>query len=285
MPTIPSGRAPLPEPEPAEHRAVARSFGADAERYDRARPRYPDAMVRRIGAAAPGPDVLDVGCGTGIAARQFQALGCRVLGVEPDPRMAELARGLGSEIEEAAFEEWDPNGREFDAVVAGQAWHWIDPVAGAAKAARVLRPGGVLALFWNVFGFPPDVADAIVDVCRRALPDAPFDIEAMTKEPLDAYRAMSARAADGIRRVGGFGEPEQWRYDWEWSYSRDVWLDQMPTLGAFTSLPPATMAQVSEGIGAALDTLGGSFTMRYTTMTVTATRSPVTNPNIAHPGG
>jgi ubiquinone/menaquinone biosynthesis C-methylase UbiE len=52
---------------------MAESFGTDAERYDRARPRYPDALVERIAAGSPGPDVLDVGCGTGIAARQFQA--------------------------------------------------------------------------------------------------------------------------------------------------------------------------------------------------------------------
>ncbi|MFD0532752.1 class I SAM-dependent methyltransferase [Actinomadura luteofluorescens] len=121
---------------------MAESFGSDAERYDRARPRYPDALVERIAAACPGPDVLDVGCGTGIEARQFQAAGCTVLGVEPDARMAGFARRGGLEVEEATFESWDPAGRDFDAVIAGTAWHWVDPVAGAAKAARVLRPGG-----------------------------------------------------------------------------------------------------------------------------------------------
>ena len=63
---------------------MAESFGADAERYDRTRPRYPGALVERIIAGSPGLDVLDVGTGTGIAARQFQAAGCKVLGVEPD---------------------------------------------------------------------------------------------------------------------------------------------------------------------------------------------------------
>jgi len=133
------------------HRQVAESFGADAERFDRARPSYPVALVERIVAASPGPAVLDVGCGTGIAARQFQAAGCRVLGVDPDPRMAGLARQSGVEVEVAAFEAWDPAGRVFDAVIAGQAWHWVDPVAGAVKAAQVLRPGGRLAVFWNAF--------------------------------------------------------------------------------------------------------------------------------------
>jgi SAM-dependent methyltransferase len=64
--------------------------------------------VERIVAASPGPDVLDVGCGTGIAARQFQAAGCRVLGVDPDARMADLTRQSGIEVEEAKFEAWDP---------------------------------------------------------------------------------------------------------------------------------------------------------------------------------
>jgi len=54
----------------------------------------------------------------------------------------------------AKFEDWDPVGRTFDAVIAAQAWHWVDPVAGAAKAAAVLRPGGRLAVFWNAFDPP-----------------------------------------------------------------------------------------------------------------------------------
>ena len=97
--------------EPHQARQVAESFGSDAERYDRARPGYPDAMVEVIVAASPGPGVLDVGCGTGIAARQFQAIGCRVLGVEPDARMADLARRFGVEVEVAKFEAWESVGR------------------------------------------------------------------------------------------------------------------------------------------------------------------------------
>lgn len=250
-----------------------KSFGSDVARYDRARPRYPEAMVKRIVAGSPGPDVLDVGCGTGIAARQFQAAGCRVRGVEPDVRMADLARQLGVEVDVATFEAWDPAGREFDAVVAGQAWHWIDPVAGAAKAAQVLRPGGRLAAFWNVFQLPPDVAEAFAAVYQRVMPDSPFNLQAMTKQALDGYSVLFAKAADGIREVGGFSDPEQWRFDWEWSYTRDTWLDQMPTLGNLTQLPPDKLAEVLEGVGAAIDAMGGSFTMRYATVAVTVART------------
>ncbi|MER5216574.1 class I SAM-dependent methyltransferase [Streptomyces sp. NPDC002838] len=273
---MPTPAASTPE-QPYQARHTAESFGTDAERYDRARPRYPDALVNRVTESAPGPDILDVGCGTGIAARQFQAAGCRVLGVEPDARMAELARqlGVGIDVDVATFEEWDPDGREFDAVVAGTAWHWIDPVAGAAKAARVLRPGGLLAPFWHVFQLPPHLAEAVADVCERVVPDAPFDFRALAARPaLDTSQTLFDKAADGIRAAtGGFGEPEQWQYDWERTYTRDEWLDQMPTQGAFTRLPPDRLAQILDGVGAAVDAMGGSFTMPYATVAIAATRT------------
>ncbi|MFB7629632.1 class I SAM-dependent methyltransferase [Streptomyces sp. NPDC056149] len=268
MPTMPPSGS-----DPRQRSELAQSFGADAERYDRTRPRYPDALVQRIVAGRAGLDVLDVGCGTGIAARQFEAAGCRVLGVEPDARMAEVARRLGGTAEVARFEDWDPAGREFDAVVAGTAWHWIDPVAGAARAARALRPGGRLAPFWNVFRFPPEIGAAVATACQRALPDAPFDFSAMATGALDAYQGRFAGIADGIRTAGGFGEPEQWRVDWEWSYTRDAWLDQMPTQGPFTRLPPEALDEVLAGVGAAIDAAGGGFTMRYATVAVTAVRA------------
>lgn len=272
MPTISSAGAASPENDPHRHRQVAESFGSDAERYDRARPRYPDAMVDRIVAASPGPGVLDVGCGTGIAARQFQAAGCEVLGVEPDARMADFARRGGVEVEVATFEDWDAAGRVFDAVVAGTAWHWVDPVAGAAKAARVLRPGGRLAAFWHVFELPPGVAEAFGEVYRRVVPDSPFVFQGMGNA-LEGYQVLFTKAADGIREAGGFGDPEQWRFDWECSYTREAWLDQLPTSGALTRLPPDRLAEVLEGVGGAIDEMGGAFTMPYTTVVVTAART------------
>jgi SAM-dependent methyltransferase len=273
VPTIPSGRPQPAEPQqPHQHRKIAESFGEDVERYDRTRPPYPAALVERIIATSPGRDVLDVGCGTGIAARQFRAAGCAVLGVEPDERMADFARRGGFAVETAIFEEWEPAGREFDAVVAGQAWHWVDPVAGAAKAAQVLRPGGRLAPFWHTFELPASVAEAFAEVYRRVVPDSPFAFDRPPRQGIAMYQAGIDKTAGGMRAAGAFGEPEQWRFDWERAYTRDEWLDQLPTTGAMTRLPPDALAEILAEVGAAIDAIGGAFTMPYSTVVVTAAR-------------
>ncbi len=267
MPTLPPDRVHTPVTLHRD-RQLAEAFGAEAERYDRARPGYPDALVDRIVAESPGPDVLDVGIGTGIQARQFRAAGCAVLGVDPDPRMAEVARRGGIEVEVGTFEGWDPAGRTFDAVVAAQAWHWVDPAAGAAKAARVLRPGGRLAVFWNVGQPAPDAVAAFAAVYARVLPGLPIYDPARTA--LEAYAAFFTDAADGMRSAGAFGRPEQWRYDWARTFTRDEWLDQVPTLGGHNRLPVATLEELLTGIGDAVDEVGGSVPMSYTTVAVTA---------------
>ncbi len=261
----------LPPEHPAQlHQArqVAESFGPNADRYDRARPRYPDALVERIVAATPGREFLDVGCGTGIAARQFQAAGGQVLGIDPDEQMADLARRQGLTVEVSTFEDWDDAGRTFNAVIAGMAWHWVDPAVGAAKAARVLRPGGRLALFWYVSEAPDELAESSRQVYRRVLPDSPYVRGVMPT--LDAYSAIFVKAEGGIRQAAAFGEPERWRYDWDRRYTRDEWLEQVPTFGGFSRIPPDAQTELLAGLGDAVDAAGGAFTTHYTAVAVTS---------------
>jgi SAM-dependent methyltransferase len=259
MPTLPSGG------EPHERRDVAESFGADAARYDRARPDYPAELIEFIVAAAPGRRLLDVGIGTGIAARQFEAAGCTVLGVEPDERMADLARAGGAEVEVTTFENWEPRGRTFDAVVAAQAWHWVDPPTGAAKAAGVLRPGSRLTVFWNVFQPPPEVATILADTYRRFVPESPAFFD---RPAIDLYQHMTETAAHGMTQGGAFHTPEQWRTTWSRDYTRAELLEMLPTTGGMTRLPPGTR----DAMLADLATRIGDFTVGYTTVAVTARR-------------
>ncbi|WP_437051173.1 class I SAM-dependent methyltransferase [Streptomyces sp. enrichment culture] len=269
MPTLPPDQPAQP---PHRARQMAESFGTDAHRYDEARPSYPGDLVARVVAGSPGPDVLDVGCGTGIAARQFQAAGCTVLGVEPDARMAGLARARGLRAEVATFEDWEPAGRTFDTVIAAQSWHWVDPAVGAVKAARVLRPHGRLAVFGHVFEPPEEVAEPFAAACRRLVPDSPFSSRP-ARQPIEVYRAGYTKIADTIRGTGQFDEPEQWRFDWTRSYTRDQWLALLPTTGGLTRLRPDQLAGILSAVGRAVDALGGRFTMQYTTLATTAARS------------
>jgi len=274
---VPAARSDPPRPPRAaeqahRHREWAESFGSDPERYHRTRPRYPAEMVRDLVDELPGRDVLDVGVGTGIVARQLQTAGCHVLGVDVDARMAESARRRGVDVEVAPFETWDPAGRTFDAVVAGQTWHWVDPVAGTAKAAEVLRPRGRLAAFWNGGDAPAELAEAFAAVYRRLLPDLPMLFT--VRSAVDGYRGFLSTAEEAIRQTAGFGEPERRQYPWEQTYTRADWVDQLPTSGFFGQIPPEIAAAVVEGIGDAVDAAGGAFTMRYTTVLVMAERAP-----------
>ena len=253
---------------------MAEWFGLEAARYDRARPTYPQPLIDRILALSPGRAVVDVGCGTGISSRPFQAAGCTVLGVEPDARMADFARGRGLDVEVATFEAWDPAGRTFDTVVSGTAWHWVDPVAGARKAAGVLVPGGLLALFDNGFTLPPAVLSAQGEAYRRAVPEASFTPppERDPERYADRiYATQYAKAADGIRRTGAFTAPEDLRFTWQRRYTRDEWLDALLTQGGLNHLAPDALARFQAYLGAAIDELGGTFTVDYDTVGITAT--------------
>ena len=256
----------------------ATSFGVDAEQYDRARPSYPEELVQEIveaartGSARSGGtfdeavDVLDVGCGTGIAARLIAAKGCRVLGVEADERMAAVARGWGVSVETARFEEWDENGREFDLLSCGQAWHWIDPVAGSAKAAAVLRRGGSAALFWNEGSYSPEVKGALDRVYREIAPGLDDDSILLG---LSIEQRLGAVCA-ALRGTGSFEEPAVKPYPWRRSYSRAEWLDHLPTHSDHRALPSDLLAALLEAVGGVLDEFGGHLEVEYTAWLVLA---------------
>ena len=249
-------------------RGMAESFGADPERYDRVRPRYPDELISAIVNASPGADVLDVGTGTGIVARQLIAAGCRVTGVDVDERMAGFARAHGVTVEVAQFETWDAAGRSFDAVVAGQTWHWIDHEVGAAKAASVLRAGGLLALFWNVTTPPENVRHALSAVYREVL--GGYDPWAVPM--VAAYDRHLDEIATKLAADDAFGDPWRLRYDWARSCTTAEWLEQLESGGDAAAMPAGAMGRLRAGIGDALDGLGGTFAVDVAAMAVLARR-------------
>jgi SAM-dependent methyltransferase len=251
-----------------EDRGRAESFGADARRYDRARPGYPAALLDALLADGPR-EALDVGCGTGIAARALQARGCRVLGVEPDPRMAAVARGHGVAVEEAAFEDWDDRGRRFDLVASGQAWHWVDPVRGAGRAAEVLRGGGRVGLFWNL-GRPAGAAAATLAATYARLEPGLERHAVLLGHHDDRLRGTAAALA----ATGRFAPPRIERWPWERPYTTAEWLDQLLTHSDHAALPADRRERLLHAVAGDLDRLGGGLTMRYDAALVTAEAAP-----------
>jgi SAM-dependent methyltransferase len=259
--------APTPSPGDPSHqrREMAESFGDHSAGYDRARPHYPDAFIDEIAGRIPGSSVLDVGIGTGISSRPFRDRGFTVLGVEADSRMAEFARRQGFTVEVARFEDWDPADRMFDGLIAGQTWHWVDPLAGAAKAADVLRPGGSLALFWNDARPPDDLAAEFGEILASLDTGLPFNPWARMSQR-GSYDGMIAAAEAGIRATDSFGSVERLALDWEATVSRDAWLAQASTSGGINRLPREKLDALLACMGAAIDAIGGKFVLAYTTV-------------------
>lgn len=246
-----------------QDRRRAGAFGEDAERYDRARPAYPAAAADALMADAPR-GVLDIGCGTGKAAALFVERGCGVLGVEPDARMAAVARGHGLEVEVVPFEEWDPAGRLFDLAVAAQSWHWIRPGHGAEVAASALRPGGRLGLLWNLGAHHPETQATLDEVYGRFAPSL-----AECSAPLGRVMREGRDDPGGVEAVaatGRFEAPELLTWEWEQPYSRDEWLDVIQTHSSHRLIPEAQRAALVEGLGEAIDRLGGGLRLLYRTV-------------------
>ncbi|MGW7262864.1 class I SAM-dependent methyltransferase [Streptomyces sp. NPDC054842] len=158
--------APTPDPDrdahpaaparPPAHDVRAHSFNAAAAQYAANRPSYPPALLDAVedlaGRPLAGSRVVDVGAGTGIATALLCERGADVVAVEPGAGMAAefrrtlpgvpLVRGDGNALPLADACA--------DLLTYAQAWHWTDPARAVPEAMRVLRPGGALALWWNM---------------------------------------------------------------------------------------------------------------------------------------
>ncbi len=128
----------------------ALSFATVAEAYDRARPSYPaEAAAWLVGNHHS--TVVELGAGTGKLTELLVAAGHDVIATDPLPEMLTRLRSRvpGARTAVATAEQIPVASFSADVVVCAQAFHWFDHDTALPEIARVLRPGGVLALVWN----------------------------------------------------------------------------------------------------------------------------------------
>jgi SAM-dependent methyltransferase len=247
---------------------LRRTFNEDAERYDRARPRYPLQMFDDLAAAAipPRARVLEIGCGTGQATVALAERGYRIVAVELGAEMAtvarrNLARFDSVEVITAAFEDWPLPDEPFDVVFSATAFHWVDPAVRVSKSADALRPGGVLATVGteHIAGGSEAFFIAVQDCYERFDPATPTGLRQQSASdiPQDDQELASS---------GRFGSAKFHRYEWELSYTTAEYLDLLLTYSGHRALPAAQRSGLLNCIAGLIDgNHGGHVAKRYLT--------------------
>src|ERR671939_1835642 len=243
-----------------DRRRLRTTFEEVPELYDRARPLYPaelfDDLVTLAGLRT-GARVLEIGCGTGQATLPLAERGLEVVCVELGARLAAAARRKLAgfprvEVVHALFEEWEAEEASFDAVVAFTAFHWIDPEMKYAKPARLLRPGGTLAVaetdHVQVEGGDPFWAevqadyDAVVPSEDNRPPPRPEEVDDLRAE---------------LEETGLFAEVEVRRYLADVTYSAEEYIAVLDTYSPNRAMEPAKRERLFERIRRRVDASPG----------------------------
>jgi SAM-dependent methyltransferase len=125
-------------------------FDACSSEYNRFRPDYPPELYDYLIQSRPSR-VLDVGAGTGKGAIPLLKRGVNVMCAEPSMEMAREGRASNPSLVyvRSHAEALPFRGETFDLVTAAQCFHWFRPDTALPELARVLKPKGRFAVFWN----------------------------------------------------------------------------------------------------------------------------------------
>lgn len=220
-------------------------FGSAAESYEQYRLGYPGRVLDAVLAYAGRPlhTALEVGAGTGKATRLFARRGIHVTALEPDAAMAgvlaRVTRGLPVRPLATTFEDFGEAAR-FDVLYAAAAWHWTDPATRWRRAAGLLAPGGVLALF----GSPAELADPELRASVSAIEDRVLPGEDGPYLPAWSMREMTA--AEGLTDVRERFLPGTA------TATADAFVGRLSTVSAYLLLPREQRAAALREIRAAL---------------------------------
>ena len=230
-------------------------FDRDPERYERARPAYPQGLWQRLeemGVAREGARILDIGAGTGQVTGPLLARGARVDAIEPGGALARrlVENHPHTNVQVVNAEDATYPRNSYDAVVCGTALHWIDLAVLLPQVRECLRADGWFVPFWHVF-FDPDAETTPF----RAAVNAMFGrVPSIEDTPLDEDHWTRAFTDGGLFTIE---EVIRWRFSHRMTSSR--LLDLLHTFNGWSEKHIATTIETAER-------LGGSVTEHYTTI-------------------
>jgi SAM-dependent methyltransferase len=214
------------------HPIAAAGFGSAVEAYERGRPEYPKTAIqwlaRRVGLK-PGVTVVDLAAGTGKLSRPLAATGARVIAVEP---LEAMRAAIGPAVEAVAgtAEAVPLTDGSAEVVTVGQAFHWFDGDAALAEIHRILRPGGSLALVWNVRRPEEPIHAAIEELIAPHCDDVP------------RHRTVAWR--DAFARSDLFGPLEEMRFSHEQQLDAEGLAAQVGSISAIAALSKEERAEL-----------------------------------------
>jgi hypothetical protein len=176
--------------------------------------------------------------------------------------MAEVARRHHVPVEVASFESWDPAGRTFDLLTAGHSWHWIDPTLGLAKAASVVGPGGIVALFWNYHVVDDDLLSAFDAAYRSHAPE----LTVVGRDPSGAEDTDPFEGSTQFRSLGSR------TYRWPRVLAADEWTRMLATFSDHAHLEDARLTLLGQTLHEAIEQSGGLVNSQCGTYVWTARR-------------
>jgi ubiquinone/menaquinone biosynthesis C-methylase UbiE len=249
-------------------------FDAAATEYDAARPSYPDGLYDALEAATGpllGKLVLDCGAGTGIASRQLAARGARVFGVDLGEQMLRMAvaRSPGSAFAVADGHRLPVRASIADLITFAQCWHWFDQRAAAREIARVLKPGGHWAAWWNrAEAYDEEWFERYMDALIAGCPS-------YTWAHLDRRRVSGVEWSLEEIVADGLFEPVTWAVvPWTRRLTAEQWLTDDRSKSYLIELDPAdreaVLAEVAEIIADQFP--DGQMQVPYSTKLIVARR-------------
>jgi SAM-dependent methyltransferase len=239
-----------------EQRAVI--FGREADAYEAARPGYPKEAVAHVLARAEVRRAVEIGAGTGKATESFAPLVETIVCVEPSAEMAAIlaAKALpGVEVVVAPLEDWAGPGEPVDLVYAAQAWHWVDHAIAYARVHEILRPGGVVALIWNL---PGDRYQHFADVYQAHAPE-------ILAESDERIRRRDTETWEDELGAAGFEAVELFSHEWSRSMSPEGVRALYATYSDHMMVPEPRRGRLLEAIEGAVADRGGELTLDYRT--------------------